>query len=451
MKRRLRGQALLMVTFAVVPMMGIIGMVVDLGYMHYLRKSAQAAADAGALASIVYFHSNNSGASFSCSTSGVTCKTSYSCPSSISSATDPVSEACLYAKQNGFINSGNQTVTIDSNVTSPPTYAPNVKTAAYWVTVTVAQTVPQLFSAVQGNTSGKIQAQATAAVAPSKDCIYVLDPSDDGAYYQNGNTTVQSACGIYDNSSSNLALYNSGNSTLNASEYDIVGNYQWHGTLNPTPSTGAASTPDPLKNLQAPAGCSNSGGCDSAAKCGAGTSGKTITKDTSYDSGTTYFCGGLSVKNANVTFNGGTYVFVGGGLSLQDTNSTVTGSGLFYNTYDANHAYTPINFPANSTVTLSAPTSGTYAGILFMQDRHCCSPTTNLLQESFQGGTTTKFEGTLYFPDSQINFAGNPSLNIAKYTLIVAWKLAVQGTSYINNDYTGLTGGSPIQQIALIQ
>jgi len=252
------------VTFALVPMIGLLGLVTDLGYMHYLKKSAQAAADAAVLAAVSQVHSNVGGSKFTCDMVGVTCKTSYSCPAS-PTADNAVDIACLYAKQNGFISSGNQSVVIDANVgTTLPANAPGVNSAAYWVTVTVSQTVPQLFSAVMGNTTGKVAAQSTAGLNPAKDCIYALDPSSSGAYYQNGNTNVTSACGLYVDSSSATALTNSGNSTLSASEYDIVGNYQWHGTLTPTPNVGAPASPDPLKNLAAPSPCSSSGGCNSA-------------------------------------------------------------------------------------------------------------------------------------------------------------------------------------------
>jgi hypothetical protein len=91
----------------------------------------------------------------------------------------------------------------------------------------------------------------------------------------------------------------------------------------------------------------------------------TINTDTTLSPGT--YCGGRAVKSATVTFSPGRYIIVGGGIGTQDTNSHILGSGVFfYNTYDANNAYGPINFNANSDVQLSAPkTDGTYAGILF--------------------------------------------------------------------------------------
>jgi len=42
-----------MVTFALIPMFGIMGLVVDFGYMHFVKMSAQTAAEAAAQATEV--------------------------------------------------------------------------------------------------------------------------------------------------------------------------------------------------------------------------------------------------------------------------------------------------------------------------------------------------------------------------------------------------------------
>ena len=129
--------------------------------------------------------------------------------------------------------------------------------------------------------------------------------------------------------------------------------------------------------------------------------------------------------------------------------SIVTGSGFFYNTYDANYAYAPVDFQANSSVSLEAPTSGTYAGILFMQDRNCC--TGSMPVESFQGGPNAKFEGAIYMPNSDVQFAGNPTMSTADYTIIVVRRLNILGTSNINNNYSALPNGNPIKRVGLIE
>ena len=84
-----------------------------------------------------------------------------------------------------------------------------------------------------------------------------------------------------------------------------------------------------------------------------------------------------------------------------------------------------------------------------MQDRGCC--TSSMPTESFQGGATSFFEGILYFPNSLVQFKGNPSLDMAHYTIVVSRRFAVQGTSTMNNDYSHLVGGNPIKQVGLVE
>ena len=156
------------------------------------------------------------------------------------------------------------------------------------------------------------------------------------------------------------------------------------------------------------------------------------------------------MKKGTLTLSAGTYILVGGGIGTQDTNSIIRGTGVtIYNTYDSKNPYQPLSFAANSDVQLSAPTSDPYAGILAMQDRTCCAST--MPTESFQGGPNAVFQGTLYFPRSLIQFAGNPSMSLVHYTIVVARQFDVLGTSTINNDYSGITGGSPIQQVGLVE
>jgi hypothetical protein len=122
---------------------------------------------------------------------------------------------------------------------------------------------------------------------------------------------------------------------------------------------------------------------------------------------------------------------------------------FFYNTYNSKNPYQPIQFNANSSVQIAAATSGPYPAILFMQDRGCC--TTSMPTESFQGGATSFFEGVIYTPRSLVQFAGNPSLNISHYTIVVADQFAVQGSGSMNNDFSNVQGGNPIKQVGLVE
>jgi Putative Flp pilus-assembly TadE/G-like len=167
-----RGQALLLVTFALFAMCGLLGLAVDLGWGYFVKKSAQAAADAGALgaanAALTLVQQNGTLLP-KWGSPGVLCPTG--------SPPDPVAAGCVYAQQPGFAGSTTR-ITIaaegpTSGVPSPacatspapvPPTVPGVTTACYWVTTRATQVIPQLFSAVLGNPTGISSARATAAV-----------------------------------------------------------------------------------------------------------------------------------------------------------------------------------------------------------------------------------------------------------------------------------------------
>ena len=445
---RSKGQAILLLTVGLIPMLGLIGLVTDLGYMRFVKTAAQTAADAAARSAVARFNATIGGATFSCSDYSWICNSDYTCPATLTSATNPVETACLYAKQNGFYtNNANQKVTVVSGVSGAPPTAPGANAAAWWITVRVSQSVPQLFSAVLGNTTGTVVARATGGITPATGCVYVLDPTGADAYYQNGSTTFSSACGIYVDSNSPIAMQNSGNAVIHASAYEVVGGVDWHGIITPDPQTGVTPFPDPLRGLPVPSPCSSSGGCNSA-DCSAHPNKIVVNSDITLSPGT--YCGGIYVKNGTVTFSPGDYIIVGGGLTTQDSNSHIVGSDVFfYNTYNSSKSYGVFDFNANSDVQLAAPRGGTYGGILAFQDRNCC--TAGQYTESFQGGATSFYEGTIYYSKSIVQFKGNPSLDIAHYTIIVSWHLQIQGDSTMNNDYSHLIGGNPVKQVTLVE
>jgi len=71
--RKRAGQALILVTMVMIPMFGLLGLAVDLGWMEFTKKSAQTAADAAALAALLQFQSTTYSTSFTCGAGGVIC------------------------------------------------------------------------------------------------------------------------------------------------------------------------------------------------------------------------------------------------------------------------------------------------------------------------------------------------------------------------------------------
>src|SRR6266481_3353649 len=461
---RRRGQVALLVTVSMIPVIAMVGLVTDLGYMRYVQRSAQKAADAAVLAAIANYNKTNTGSVFTCGSGSMApawvCHNPnpYTCPGGLTGASDPVEDACYYAQQNGFnpVAGSNQNVTITSDVNpssvNPIPTAHGVNNGTWWITARVARRVPNLFSAVLGNRSGVVAARATAAIQPGLACVYALDPSAQGAYSQNGSTTFSANCGIYvDSNNPSAAMMGNGGAVIHASTINVVGGVNWQGTITPTPNTGVAPFADPLKYLPPPSPCSSTTGCDSA-NCPNNSKPFVVNSNTTLSPGT--YCGGIYVKNGTATFSPGRYILIGGGLGTQDTNSIAVGSNVFfYNTYDQHNTFSPINFNANSSVQLSAPDNDPpYSGILYFEDRGCCA---SMQTDSFQGGSSSYFQGTIYAPSSLIQFAGNPAVGVtsstAKYTVVIARQFSLQGTSTMSNDFSNVAGGNPIKVVALVE
>ncbi|MFZ0658864.1 MAG: pilus assembly protein TadG-related protein [Candidatus Binataceae bacterium] len=160
------------------------------------------------------------------------------------------------------------------------------------------------------------------------------------------------------------------------------------------------------------------------------------------------YVGGISINGAsNVTFNPGTYIFAGGGFSVNGA-STIHGTGVtFYNTTGP-AGFAPFAINGASGSDLTAPTSGTYKGILFFTDRNITSDTAGYTNN---GASTITTDGVWYFPTTTVEFNGASSGS--GYTSIIAYKINLNGASNenIGANYTSLGGVSPLSSSTLYE
>ena len=92
-----------------------------------------------------------------------------------------------------------------------------------------------------------------------------------------------------------------------------------------------------------------------------------------------------------------------------------------------------VDILSGATVTLQAPNSGMFSGILFIQDPLALSSgSTN----GFEGGLSMKLTGLLYFPKTTVAFQGNPG---AACTLLVVNQVSIVGASDFST--SGCPGG----------
>jgi hypothetical protein len=270
--------------------------------------------------------------------------------------------------------------------------------------------------------------------------VYSLAPTGNSTLQAGGSATVNIACGVEVDSTGSNALKVNGTACLNATAIAVAGDYS--GCTNPTPATGAVVAGDPLAYLAAP----SVGACD----FGTGSSsfdyhaGGTITIDPGV------YCGGMKITNGIVNLNPGLYILKGGGLSMSG-GSTLNGNGVtIYNTCNSGSCasstagYDQINLAGGTNATLSAPTGGTWAGMLFFTDRNAPNQTNTI-----NGGTTLSLTGTFYMPSQDVKFAGTSTA--ALYTNLVAWTINFIGDTTINYNISSLPAGSPIKTVALVE
>jgi Putative Flp pilus-assembly TadE/G-like len=399
-----RGQMIVLVVIGLAVLVAMVGLANDVGYAWRARVKMQSAADAAAIA--------GSDALF------------------MGGGVSPSTAAQSVATQNGFTNGSGTSINSNSvsvQVNNPPASGPNSGNNNA-VEVIISQAQPTYFLAVAGFTSVSVSARAVATVNSSSNCIYSLNPSASGALAISANSSISSSCGVQIDSSSSSALTGASNSTISAPSLGIVGNKSWSGHALPTDTTtGVASVSDPLSYLPTP---STSGSCTSLASVGPNATAN-------IPSG--YYCG-LTVKsNSTVNLTStGTYSF-DGSVSLS-ANTTLNGTGVTLYLKSGS-----LSMSSNTSLNLSAPTTGTYAGIVIFQDR---SNSTALQLSSNSGMTLT---GAVYAPDANLTLASNAFANV--YSILVASTITIASNSAINMNanYSGLPGGSPIKSAVTVE
>ncbi|HZT29910.1 MAG TPA: pilus assembly protein TadG-related protein [Bryobacteraceae bacterium] len=416
-----RGQAVILFTLSVIVMFGVLGLVVDIGWAYFRKQAAQAAADAAALAAVreaVQWAPWGQ----TCGVAGVACQSATTCPNPIPNPpTNNMQGGCAYAKENGFAvtTGGNQTVTMAGGTSGPPVGV----TVNYWATAVVTETVPQTFSAILGNTSLTVSARATAGTMSGGGggCIYVLNQTGTSVS-GNGTTLLQTACGVYVNSTDQKAVTLTGGAKINATDgasVNITGNWSGNGnsTITPTPNVGVSATADPFSSLPAP----SVGSCTS--------NGVSLTNQQTLTIDPGVYCGPITLGGqSSLTLNPGLYILKGG-ISV-GAGANLSGSGVtLYNQSGS------ISMGGGGNITLTAPTSGTYKGVVIFQDK------SNSSTASLIGGATQNISGLVYMPTASLTYGGGSSTSGTTTTLAVG-SLSFSGNSYIASGAVTALGGS---------
>lgn len=393
------GQALALVGLLVVTLLAMTGLVVDGGRLMDERRLAQNAADAAALAGAFRLRDAD--------------------------ANQARADAIAYAASHGYHNGVDATV----EVHVPPVSGAYLGDNQY-VQVVIRRQVPLTFIQVVYAGASHVEARGTAGVERlvGPYAIIALNPGSGITGLQSQGTGMLRTAngGIMVNSAHpSEAIDIIGGATIDSRPIHVVGGVGGFPTGYTTfPTRVQNPIQDPLRFLPPPSG---SGLPDYQAFISHPGPAVTLHEG--------IYHGGIKVNSGTtVILCPGTYILANGGLDVRGggtlrmgrseadgcSGSELANPGvLIYNTGrdfpggGTTQPYDQINIAGNAIIDLEAKQTGTYAGVLFFQDRN------NHKEAIINGnGTATNLVGTVYIPGARLNVGGTAGVTTLRAQLI---------------------------------
>jgi hypothetical protein len=317
-------------------------------------------------------------------------------------------QADAIAASYGFVDgTSGATVTVNN----PPLSGPNVTTPGA-IEVIIKQPQKLLFSSLFLKSPVVVQGRAVAVAGNSVTCVLALSQTPlvslvtgmAAAAFAN---VLADRCLVADNSPGLVALTVALFSSITAQKVKVVGGFLGLlGTVTPRP-VNAPATPDPFAGTTVPD--ISTFPCNPYSFGGPAPHGS-ITGTVTLSPGR--YCNGLAVSGTgNATLSPGTYYMdgaglVGAGLAVV-LGGSLTGTGV---TIVLTSSSPLINLPGLSllgTISLTAPSSGTYAGLVVFEDRPALLGVLPGLGLAFTLSPTVNLIGTIYAPHSVVTYAVN--------------------------------------------
>ncbi|HEY4380318.1 MAG TPA: pilus assembly protein TadG-related protein [Acidobacteriaceae bacterium] len=393
-----RGQTMIVTALCIASLCGAAGFAVDVGKLFQTKRTLQTAADAAAIAGANEMRYGDWSAA-----------------------------AKQAAADNGYTD-GVGGVSI--SVHNPPSSGSH----SSGVEVVITDPAPTYFMKVFHLTSMNVSARAVAGLVAASGCIYTLDTSGTDIGLTGTADLNMPNCGILVDSAASNAIRMTGSSGITAQSIGIVGGYSASGSagMTPAPVSGIAPAPDPLAYLSTPS-FTSSACLPDPHKTGTGA----VTLGPSISGGTVCY-NGLSVSGSgSVTLSPGLYI-INGGFSMTGSG-TISGTGVTFFLAAPNGS---ASLSGSGSMNLSAPTTGTYSGILFFEDPDDSNAMT------ITGSTGSNLQGVFYAPSAALTMSGTSGANI--YADLVVSSLSMTGTSNFQN-YATVNPDAPLKSAALTE
>lgn len=407
LRRDTSGNALILSAFALTVLIGAAGLATDTIQWTLWKRQLQRQADSGALAGAL---TNAQGGSAS------------------TSATAEINRYNLLTLSSAPV--------IEVGPTAGP-YAGN--TRAVRVALQTSRTLP--FSSFFTSATPIINAEATAAAVSFGDyCVISLESTAATGITMGGSSIVNMGCGMATNSQSSTAVYAGGSSYITASPIAAVGGI-------PNTSNFASGTtiipytiaqPDPYARLPTPTPSSCSGELNV---------NPNNTRNISNSGGVSCYRG-MDLKGT-VNFAPGVYYIDGsnGGSLNIGSQAVVNAPGAVFILTTTSTDYSTVatvNMNGGATLNMTAPTTGTYAGIMIYQDRRASLGPNNYIT----GTSNSTFQGAVYMPSQAVQFTGDSGMN-TNCLQLVARQVTFTGNNIISNVCPANSGSTSISGIQI--
>jgi Flp pilus assembly protein TadG len=322
-------------------------------------------------------------------------------------------------------------------IESAPTAGPWAGSARAVRVVLTAERVVPFIGFFTGDTM-TVTTEATASWLYVGDyCAVALEEGATTGINITGNATVGLGCGMISNSSGASAVTATGSASITASPIAAVGNVPASANYASGTELLPYSLPfdDPFEDLPTPVLPACNG--NSHNRLGVqpqetlDLSVGTESARAGYSSPGVYCFKGLDVKGV-LTLPSNSTIYIDGSSFDVNSGASLTCSACTFILTSSTAATSPstiadLNINGGATLNLTAPDTGTYAGVLFYQDERAPFGSSHI-----NGNATTFFRGAFYFPNRELVFNGTAGMSTACVQL-VGRRLGFSGNAAISN------------------
>jgi Flp pilus assembly protein TadG len=408
------GQAAAFAAVCLIVIMSAMALAIDVGHLRFKQQQLQTVADAAALAGALEIQ---------------TCGSTSNCTAMQSASQTAVTENGLgtptVVTQCASSTAAGVILEVNNGPCALGAGDPNEGNSQYVETV-VIQKLNTFFGAVIGIRQITLTARSEATSSGSSSgacsgcCLYAGSIA-----FNSSNGSMNMTCGIFDNG--NLQTDNGDSATTPTFKYagswspnNCNSTCTWSDAAPTYTSTHAS---DPLASLSPPSQPSAS----STASNTTPNNGATLQPG--------YYANGINLNsNVSVTLAPGTY-YMNGSINV-DSGATLSGTGVTL--YFTSGSLQP---NSGSTVQLTAPTTGSDAGMLIWES------SSNSSGMNMDAGSSSYFQGVIYLPDATLTLnssSGSTVNGTAAYTVVDVNSLILDSseTFDIKNNYSTLPGGT---------